>query len=111
MKKYKLKNQCVTHISLGAGKVVNQDDGYITVRFNNDDKIFVYPSAFDHFLTADNAELQEQIQMIIAKDKEDIQQLQKLDDQQEALRSSLQKQRSLPKKVVRKKKTVAVTAE
>ena len=41
----------VIHRQFGLGKVVGKDDKTITVRFEQGDKQFLYPSSFDGFLT------------------------------------------------------------
>ncbi|HWQ51290.1 MAG TPA: hypothetical protein VN369_05735 [Terriglobales bacterium] len=42
----------VTHRQFGIGEIVGQDERTVTVRFDEQgDKQFVYPSAFDGFLT------------------------------------------------------------
>lgn len=44
-------NLVVNHKSFGRGEVVSQQGKYITVKFENTQKIFVYPDAFENFLT------------------------------------------------------------
>ena len=46
-----LENLAVRHKSFGDGIIVVHDDKYITVRFNEIDKKFVYPDIFEKFLT------------------------------------------------------------
>ncbi|HWP80126.1 MAG TPA: hypothetical protein VN446_05740 [Candidatus Acidoferrum sp.] len=41
----------VTHRQFGMGEIVGQDAHTVTVRFEHCDKQFLYPSAFDGFLT------------------------------------------------------------
>jgi len=41
-----LLNKRVTHKTFGEGNIVEQDDSFITIDFNNDLRKFVYPDAF-----------------------------------------------------------------
>ncbi len=41
----------VSHRQFGIGEIVKQDDHMVTVRFEACEKQFVFPSAFDGFLT------------------------------------------------------------
>ncbi len=51
-----VKGAKVIHRQFGPGEIVGRDDKTITVRFEQGDKQFLYPSAFDGFLTfADSA--------------------------------------------------------
>ncbi len=46
-----LDNLEVCHKSFGKGRVVSTNGKYITVKFENVQKIFVYPDVFENFLT------------------------------------------------------------
>ena len=46
-----LENLAVKHKSFGPGVIVNVQGKYITVRFENQEKVFVYPDIFEKFLT------------------------------------------------------------
>lgn len=55
-------NEKVTHISLGEGVIVESiNNEKIYVKFNNSDenKVFKYPDAFEHFLKFNDSTLQE----------------------------------------------------
>lgn len=41
----------VNHKTFGKGVVVSLNGKYITVKFDSCQKVFVYPDAFEHFLT------------------------------------------------------------
>ena len=45
------ENLVVNHKSFGVGTVVSHQGKYMTVKFENAQKIFVYPDAFENFLT------------------------------------------------------------
>lgn len=50
-----IKGEKVIHRQFGVGKVISKDDRTITVRFEQGDKQFLYPAAFDGFLTFTDA--------------------------------------------------------
>ncbi|MPM69917.1 hypothetical protein SDC9_116865 [bioreactor metagenome] len=50
-----IKGAKVTHRQFGRGEIVGRDDKTITVRFEQGDKQFLYPTAFDGFLTFSDA--------------------------------------------------------
>ncbi len=45
------ENLEVLHKAFGKGRIVSNNGKYITVEFENDRKVFVYPDAFEKFLT------------------------------------------------------------
>lgn len=51
----------IKHNAWGSGTIVEFDGKYITARFSIGDKKFAYPSAFEKFLKAENAEIQQLI--------------------------------------------------
>ena len=56
-----LDNLQVKHKTFGAGTVVSYRDKYITVKFSAAEKIFVYPDAFEKFLTLEDGTVSEEI--------------------------------------------------
>ncbi len=56
-----LENLEVKHKSFGLGVIVNVQGKYITVRFDNQDKVFVYPDIFEKFLTLADGSISEEI--------------------------------------------------
>ena len=46
-----LDNLTVRHKKFGVGTIVQTDGKYMTVHFENAEKVFVYPDAFEKFLT------------------------------------------------------------
>ena len=58
-----MTNEKITHTIFGKGTVLSMEDNYMTILFDNSkygEKVFVYPSSFEHFLSFDNSILQEQ---------------------------------------------------
>ena len=56
-----LKNLEVKHKSFGLGVIVDVQGKYITVRFDAQDKVFVYPDIFEKFLTLADGSVSEDI--------------------------------------------------
>lgn len=54
-------NTDVCHKSFGKGTVVSQQGKYITVKFENVQKTFVYPDSFENFLTLSDGTVSEAI--------------------------------------------------
>lgn len=59
-------NLVVNHKSFGLGTVVSHQGKYMTVRFENAQKIFVYPDAFENFLTLEDGTVSDEIMIDIA---------------------------------------------
>ena len=59
-------NLVVNHKSFGVGTVVSHQGKYMTVRFENAQKIFVYPDAFESFLTLEDGTVSDEIMIDIA---------------------------------------------
>ena len=51
----------VIHKTFGKGVVVSLNGKYITVKFDSCQKIFVYPDAFEHFLTLSDGTVPDEI--------------------------------------------------
>jgi len=62
-----LLNEKVTHNVFGTGKIVNQDESFITIDFNEDIKKFVYPDAFGTFIALKDREVADSLKAIIYK--------------------------------------------
>lgn len=56
-----LENLEVKHKSFGNGVVVSDQGKYIKIKFENTEKIFVYPDAFESFLTMADGTVPEDI--------------------------------------------------
>ena len=59
----------VNHRSFGKGVVVSQQGKYITVQFDSVKKVFVYPDAFETFLTLADGTVSNEIAVDIADSK------------------------------------------
>ena len=66
-----LVNLKVNHKSFGGGTVVVMNGKYMTVKFASAEKIFVYPDAFESFLTLEDGSVSDEIKadLVIAKQK------------------------------------------
>ena len=56
-----LDNLAVNHKMFGKGTVVSCQGKYMTVKFDRAQKIFVYPDAFENFLTLEDGTVSEEI--------------------------------------------------
>ncbi|MBR2324765.1 MAG: hypothetical protein IKA53_01845 [Clostridia bacterium] len=56
-----LENLAVKHKAFGNGVILAQSEKYITVRFATAEKIFVYPDAFEKFLTMEDGSVPSEI--------------------------------------------------
>jgi hypothetical protein len=56
-----LENLAVQHKAFGHGIVVQAQGKYITVKFENTEKTFVYPDIFEKFLTLEDGTVSEEI--------------------------------------------------
>lgn len=54
-------NLAVNHKSFGKGVIVSLQGKYITVKFDSAQKVFVYPDAFESFLTLEDGTISEEI--------------------------------------------------
>lgn len=64
-----LDNLVVNHKTFGNGVVVATNGKYMTVKFDSAEKIFVYPDAFEKFLTLGDGSVSEEILNDIAEIK------------------------------------------
>jgi hypothetical protein len=64
-----LDNLVVNHKTFGNGVVVAANGKYMTVKFDSAEKIFVYPDAFEKFLTLGDGSVSEEILNDIAEIK------------------------------------------
>jgi hypothetical protein len=69
-----LVNEKVEHISYGVGVVTEEKDNKIWVKFKDEaeTKAFLYPDAFEKFLKAVNAELENNVKEELRKKKEEL---------------------------------------
>lgn len=78
-----LLNEEITHKVFGKGDIVDQDESFVTINFNDDVKKFVYPDAFGKFITL--------------KDQDTAKSLKKIISQRETEREMLEKKREAEK--------------
>lgn len=64
-----LKGVIVNHIIFGEGIIKDYDENYITISFSQGEKMFVYPDAFEKYLSVENDEIKEFINLEIEKKK------------------------------------------
>lgn len=62
-----LLNEEITHKVFGEGDIVDQDESFITVDFDEEIKRFVYPDAFGKFITLKDRDTAESLNKIISQ--------------------------------------------
>ena len=83
-----LLNEEITHKVFGEGDIVEQDDSFITIEFDDDIKKFVYPDAFGKFITLKNRDTAKSLKKVISKretEKEELEQKRKEEKERKAL--------------------------
>ena len=70
-----LENLEVIHSSFGKGVILSRNDKYITVEFDTCQKTFVYPDAFEKFLTLADGTVSDDIKREIALNNDRKQQI------------------------------------
>ena len=70
-----LDNLAVCHKKFGPGVVIATNGNYMTIKFQDVEKVFVYPDAFETFLTLANGALNEEIENDIKLAKEEKQRI------------------------------------
>ena len=69
-----LINMKVSHKIFGDGIIIAKENSYITVKFCNNEKKFIYPNAFDGYLTTEDTDLNNKI-------KEEIEAIKRLEEE------------------------------
>ena len=69
------ENLEVLHKSFGKGTIIGKNNQYITVKFSNAQKVFVYPDIFEKFLTLGDGTVSEEIRADLDSAKADKQKL------------------------------------
>ena len=64
-----LDNLAVCHKKFGPGVVVATNGNYMTIKFQDVEKVFVYPDAFEKFLTLADGAISEEIVSDLASSK------------------------------------------
>jgi len=72
-----LLNKEITHKVFGEGDIVDQDESFITIEFDDDTKKFVYPDAFGEFITLKDRETAKSLKKIISKREREKEKLEK----------------------------------
>jgi len=83
-----LLNEEITHKVFGEGDIVEQDDSFITIEFDDDIKKFVYPDAFGKFITLKNRDTAKSLKKVISKretEKEELEQKRKEEKERKAI--------------------------
>lgn len=62
-----LNGQIISHIKYGRGIIKNTGENYIIAVFSNEEKKFIYPTAFRNYLTMEDKKLQSQIDKILER--------------------------------------------
>lgn len=62
-----LMNKEVTHKSFGKGSIVDCNEAYVVVKFKTGNKEFVYPDAFDNYLTLVDKKTADSVDKILEK--------------------------------------------
>lgn len=62
-----LLNEKITHKVFGKGNIVDHDESFITVDFDEDIKKFVYPDAFGEYITLKDREIAKSLKKIVSK--------------------------------------------
>ena len=64
-----IENLKVKHKAFGEGVVCSANGNYITVKFENTQKVFVYPDIFEKFLTLEDGTVSDEIKADLEKSK------------------------------------------
>src|SRR5699024_1768258 len=62
-----LINEEITHKTFGEGNIVDQDESFITIDFEEGTKKFVYPDAFGKFITLKDRNTAKSLKKVISK--------------------------------------------
>lgn len=109
-----LIGQEVKHASYGHGEIVQQEEQRIEVRFANGDepKKFLYPDAFEKFLSMNDLTCQQQVEADIERMHEDRrEEKEAVERQYQEERAALEAAKKAKKTPARKTKAAAKTAE
>ncbi|MBY9081341.1 hypothetical protein KIH86_19900 [Paenibacillus sp. HN-1] len=98
-----LTGQEVTHIVYGTGRIVKQEEGRIEVLFtsSSENKTFVYPDAFERYLSMNDPFSQQRVLTDIEQVKQEREERQRLEQQraqEEAEKKKNESARKAPSK-------------
>lgn len=88
-----LINEKITHKVFGKGQIVDQDEFFITIDFDEDVKTFVYPDAFGQFITLKNEDMAKSLKKIVSKRESEKEKLEKKREEEREQRALEQKRR------------------
>lgn len=81
-----LVNEMITHKVFGKGQIIEQDDAFITIDFEEDTKKFVYPDALGNFIHLKDQKVAKSLEKILIKTKKEKQlREQELEEEQRQL--------------------------
>ncbi|MBU5594131.1 malate synthase [Amphibacillus sp. MSJ-3] len=66
-----LINKEITHKVFGQGNIVDHDESFITIDFDDEIKKFVYPDAFGSFITLKDRDVAKSLKKVILQDKKE----------------------------------------
>ena len=110
MKSTELLNTKVIHKMLGEGIITEAGDNYVSVKFASKVSRFIFPIAFEKFITAENSDIQDMIieEINRARNEEHKKQAEKeMVRQQERTRINAEKKASANKKSVARPKRIS----
>ena len=65
----------ITHKVFGEGTIIDQDESFITIEFENDTKKFVYPDAFGSYIKLSDEKLESSLKEILMQKKKEKEEL------------------------------------
>lgn len=81
-----LVNEMITHKVFGKGQIIEQDDAFITIDFEEDTKKFVYPDALGNFIHLKDQKVAKSLEKILIQTKKEKQlREQELEEEQRQL--------------------------
>ena len=101
--------QVIVHKIFGRGIIVNCDQRYFTVRFDDEiasEKRFLFPDAFASNITFEDEKLQEEVMAFVENAHRNHQQYTEAIVQRCRQEALAQKQKKIPRKAAPKKRTV-----
>jgi hypothetical protein len=104
-----VKNEKVSHQKYGAGVVTQQNTGTVTVDFGGEhgEKKFLYPAAFESFLSLESAEAQGEVASELRRLREERDAERLARDEELKLRLDAEKRFALQQKKAAQKRTAA----
>jgi len=85
----------ITHKVFGEGNIIDQDESFITIDFNEEIKKFVYPDVFETFIKLHDHDLAKSIEKVIVKREIKEKKIEKIEEQEreiQLLKNKLKKE-------------------